>query len=286
MSNLKSQPLPLHRRLLNQLLPRRKPSLCTTLLLILSSILTVVGVGAGVAEAAGRFFCRRCNVHHDVSHHHFQEFATIEKIQFLAVEKDPYNVQVVGENIRQAARAEAFTAEQRGLTTEVQALRQELFELRKALAGGFQVPVQPSPPPAPTPEPDPVVPPAVEVPGEPPPVPELPLPAPATPGDALKAANTPVTLSPEITALLRDNCAACHNPNKASAGFVLFDKDLKKPFFTPAKLLLVDHVTYENEMPKAPKPKFTGEQYSKLRAEISKHTELIREVIRAVDKTP
>lgn len=246
----------------------------------------MVGVGAGVAEAAGRFFCRRCNVWHDTSHHHFHEFATIEKVQFLAVEKDPYNVQVVGENIRQAARAEAFTQEQKGLTAEVQALRQELFELRKALAGGFQVPVQPQPQPQPqpppTPEPDPVVPPTVEV-------PELPAPAPApapAPEDAGRAANTAVTLSPAITTLLRDNCASCHNPNKASAGFILFDKDLQTPIFTPAKLLMVDQVTYENEMPKPPKAKFTGEQYSKLRADISKHTELIREVIRAVDRKP
>lgn len=241
----------------------------------------MVGVGAGVAEA-GRFFCRRCNTHHDTSHHHFHEFATIEKIQFLAVEKDPYNVQVVGENIRQAQRATAVQEEQKSLIGEVQALRQEVYALRTAIAGGVTVQTQPTQPALPpTPVPDPV---------EPPPSPEVPPPAPEpaaeAPVDALKAANTAVTLSPEMTGLLRDNCAACHNPNKASAGFILFDKDLKTPIFTPAKLILVDHVVYENEMPKAPKVKFTGEQYSKLRADISKHTELIREVVRAVDRKP
>lgn len=195
-----------------------------------------------------------------------QPYAVVEKVQFLAVEKDPYNVQVVGEQIRQRQRAEALAQEQAGLVGEVQALRNELYELRRLLTGQGVAPAPVAPAPATIPPPTPITP--------PPPVPELP--APAEEGA--------ITLSPWAVGLLADRCASCHNPNKASAGFVLFDKDLSTPILSAGKLVMIDQVIYSNEMPKAPKAKLVPEEYNKLRAEFDKFTQQIRAVIRDADR--
>lgn len=228
---------------------------------------------AGVANANPH--CRnvqRFSGHYSTHHGNF-----VEKIQFLAVEKDPYNVQVVGEEIRARQRAEAFKAEQAGLIGEVQSLRTELYELRKALTGGQGVVVPPPVAPAPAGEPTPAAP-KPDAPVAP--KPDVPLAPTPDPAPGMPLSNPTIKLSPWATNLLAESCAGCHNPNKASAGFVLFDKDLKTPIFTASRLLMVDQVLYSNEMPKAPKAKFTPEQYNKLRAEMDEHTDLLREYLK------
>lgn len=214
-----------------------------------------------------------------VQHH---AHAVVEKIQFLAVERDPYNVQIVGEEIRAKQQAAAVQAEQRGLTEEVQLLRDEIAALRTAIrgGGGITVGIQPQPQaPVPQPplQPDPEPQGPVPVPG---PAPEeaAPPPNPRTP-----LAGKTVKLSDWANNLLIQNCASCHNPTKANAGFVMFDNDLRTPMLTPAKLILTDQVLYSNEMPKG-KPKFTSDQYNRLRAEFDKYSEPIREIARNADK--
>jgi hypothetical protein len=194
----------------------------------------------------------------------------IEKVQFLAVETEPYNVQIIGEELRAKQREAALAEEQTGLITEVQSLRDELYALRQAITGQSGVVV---PTPA-TVAPIPTAPPPVSTAATTPPVP-----AAATP-----VAVSPIKLSPWAVGLLADRCASCHNPNKSSAGFILFDKDLKTPILSGGKLILIDQVIYSNEMPLAPKVKLTPEEYNKLRAEFDLATEHIRVVARKCDK--
>lgn len=244
--------------------------------------LSLFAVTAGVANAQHCIHRGHCNV----QQHHVQQHALVEKIQFLAVEKDPYNVQIVGEEIRAKQQAAVVAAEQRSLLEELQLVRDEIAAIRTAIRGGISVGVRPqpeSPPVQPQPQPQPEPVPQGPLPAPGPAPEEQPAATPAPPAARVPLPGRNVKLSDWATTLLATNCASCHNPTKANAGFVMFADDLKTSLLTPGGLILTDQVLYSNEMPKG-KPKFTSDQYNRLRAEFEKFSEPIREIARNADK--
>lgn len=258
--------------------------------------------GPITAKAGG---CRYgCGYGH--SYYGHQSYGYYEKVQLLAVERDPYNVELVGETLRAQRRASEALQATGGLTTEIVTLRQEVAQLRLAIAGGGGGAPQPQPAPPlaasqtyPTPQPatDPYAPQpqAPEVPAPAPqPMPPAPAPAPQpAPPPAPAPQPAPPPAGDELSSwgwtFLENRCASCHNARKASKGFSLFGAQNAEGRYprlplTAGKLILIDTVLYSNEMPMPPQPKATAVEYNRFRAWMQTFVPSIRQVARAADQ--
>jgi mono/diheme cytochrome c family protein len=209
-------------------------------------------------------------------------YNNFEKVQFIAVEEDPYSVEIVGENLRAQYRAEAASRQAQealasingGLNSEISLLRQEVQALRAAIGGGGHS--QPAPTTS-TPRPTPQA-----------PAPEA---EDTTPAPTTSTSTSDPDLVNAAWNLLQERCATCHNAGKPGGGFSLFasaqandDGNWTRAKMNAGKLILIDHLTYANEMPKPPHKKLDSKEYNLLRAWIQESSEDIREVARAADK--
>lgn len=233
-----------------------------------------------------------CGVVQQFTHHshivHHQPFANIVYpvpafAKFVAVEADPYNVQLVGSTLRYERKAKAAAETASSLVAEVQSLRGELAALRAAIAGDG-VPATPAKPAKPQPSPPPPAKPADPPANQP----ENPTPAPQpAPEDTADPTIRPAAddLTDWVWNMFSTRCANCHSGSTAKGNFVLFqdDKVTKVPL-TVSKLELIDQVLYSNEMPKAPVPKLNAQEYDQFRSWMQLQTKAIREVARSAIK--
>jgi hypothetical protein len=185
----------------------------------------------------------------------------------------------VGEQIRAEQRAKLEQQNSAGLTDEVAKLRTEIQSLRQAIAGGGTVATTPSTPVTPSQ-----------------PKPETPATTPdTTVPDTTNATNPAVNLEDTngkwVVDMLRTRCASCHNTTNAKGSYSLFngsgagnsgDWEMRK--LTAADLILIDSVVYSNEMPKAPQPKLTNEEYLRWRGYLQSQSVPIRQFVRPLAK--
>lgn len=179
-----------------------------------------------------------------------------QQIAIVAVEDHNYDVQLAGSYVRARNRQQAIADEVRGVRAELAALRAQLAQ------GGTAPPAAPPIPPAIPPDEGTV---STDPPG---------------------ANTTPLDPDMERVAvgLLTERCAKCHSGPTSKGLFKLFEEDgLTMVPITPGKLILIDQVTYANEMPKAPTPKLTADEYNRLRAWIQSYSQGIRQVARKSD---
>lgn len=251
----------------------------TSRTLRLCTAVSLVFFAAGAAKAGNH----HCYVPQQV-------VAAVEHVQFVAVQQQPYSVELVGENIRSQMRLEQATEATTGLLQEVRELRKEfyglrteLLELKQAVYGGTTptttttTPPEPVTPTTPT-EPDPTT--TTTTTPEPDPVTE-PTPPATDPGD----------LNGWALQLLATRCASCHNATKKSGDYYLFeakqaDGAWPTKALTANDLILLDEVLYANEMPKAPHKKLDQAEYSRMRAWRNTYTTAIRQLARTGPQVP
>lgn len=221
-----------------------------------------------------------------------QPVAVVEQVQFVAVEQQPYSVELVGENIRAQMRLEQATEATTGLLQEVRDLRKEflglraeMFELRSAVYG-TTTPTQPTVPTTPTEPTQPTEPdaPATEDPPATPPQADV-------PDDDTPAGVDDTDLNKWALSLLATRCASCHNANKKSGDYYLFeakqaDGSWPTKALTANDLVLLDEVLYANEMPKPPHKKLDQREYSRIRGWRHKYTTAVRELARTGPQVP
>lgn len=254
-----------------------RPSLVLSLAatLLLSSL-----ASTSVASGCGQLAFSHHGHAQFFSHHNYANvvYPVLSYPKFVAVEADPYNVQLVGSAMRHERNAKQAAETVTNLNAEIQSLRGELAALREAISGSAG-PAKPAPPaakPAPAPAPAPAPPTT-----SPPPTTPAPTPSPEPGGGDEPIQPAQDQLTKWVWDKFQATCANCHSGSMAKANFQLFEEDkVTKVPLTVAKLQLIDQVLYSNEMPKAPVPKWNAQEYDTWRGWMQLQTKAIREVAR------